>query len=48
MLLAKVNASVVAYEYPGTNDKHYPYPTVEKIYEKENEKLKKLFKKIFK
>jgi len=43
----KVNASVVAYEYPGTNDKHYPYPTVEKIYEKENEKLKKVIQNNF-
>tara|TARA_B100001996_G_C18649513_1_gene588823 strand:+ start:579 stop:1691 length:1113 start_codon:yes stop_codon:yes gene_type:complete len=37
----KVNASVVAYEYPGTEDNHYPFPTVENIYENENEKLKK-------
>ena len=43
----KVNASVVAYEYPGTNDKHYPYPTVERIYEKENEKLKNVIQKNF-
>jgi UDP-galactopyranose mutase len=43
----QVNASVVAYEYPGTNDKHYPFPTVEKIYEKENEKLKRFIQKDF-
>ena len=36
----QVNASVVAYEYPGTDDKHYPIPTVDNIYEIENDKLK--------
>ena len=43
----QINGSVVAYEYPGSNDKHYPYPTVERIYEKENEKLKKSLRKEF-
>ncbi len=43
----KVEASVVAYEFPGTDDKHYPYPTVENIYENENENLKKQISKIF-
>jgi UDP-galactopyranose mutase len=43
----KVKASVVAYEYPGTDDKHYPYPTVGNIYEKENESLKNQISKIF-
>ena len=42
-----VNASVVAYEYPGSDDKHYPYPTVDKFYEKENEKLKDTISKNF-
>ena len=42
-----VNASVVAYEYPGSDDKHYPYPTVDKFYEKENEKLKDKISKNF-
>lgn len=36
----QVRASVVAYEYPGTDDKHYPIPTVDNIYEIENDKLK--------
>ena len=36
----QVRASVVAYEYPGTDDKHYPIPTVDNIYGIENNKLK--------
>lgn len=35
-----INSSVVAYEYPGTEDKHYPFPTVNNFYENENDKLK--------
>jgi len=42
-----VRASVVAYEYPGTDDKHYPFPTVDKVYEKENEKLKLFISEYF-
>ncbi|MDB4247437.1 NAD(P)-binding protein [Acidimicrobiia bacterium] len=37
----KVNGTILAEEYPGTNDRHYPIPTPENIYENENEKLKK-------
>ena len=36
----KVNGTIVAEEFPGTNDRHYPIPTPDNIYEKENENLK--------
>ena len=36
----KINGTVVAEEYPGTNDRHYPIPTPDNIYEKENNNLK--------
>ncbi len=36
----KVGGTIVAEEYPGTNDRHYPIPTPDNIYEKENQRLK--------
>ncbi len=43
----EVSASVVAYEYPGTNDKHYPFPTVDNVYENLNQNLKNEISKNF-
>ena len=37
----KVKGTIVAEEYPGTDDRHYPIPTPKNIYEQENESLKK-------
>ncbi len=44
----KVKGSIVAEEYPGTNDRHYPIPTPENIYENENEDLKNEISKVLK
>ena len=44
----KVRGSIVAEEYPGTDDRHYPIPTPENVYEKENESLKKEISKTLK
>lgn len=44
----KVKGSIVAEEYPGTNDRHYPIPTPENIYEIENENLKNEINKVLK
>lgn len=44
----KVRGSIVAEEYPGSDDRHYPIPTPENIYEKENESLKNEISKTFK
>lgn len=44
----KIRGSVVAEEYPGSDDRHYPIPTPENIYEKENESLKKEISKTLK
>ncbi len=37
----KIKGTIVAEEFPGTDDRHYPIPTPDNIFEKENENLKK-------
>ena len=42
----KIVGTIVAEEFPGTNDRHYPIQTPDNIFEKENESLKQQISKL--